>query len=106
MIMEVSKRDISFSDNPAEDDGSRELWGATSLFYRPCYSRHPGVRQSSVSLEPDVVFTEEAHRDVAPTSKVKRFTDNTVSKGAVTAQQATDWIARVRFPAGALGFSS
>lgn len=113
----VGKRDFSVSDNPAARDGSREHGGVPCLLHRTRDSWHAGVRQSSVALESDALFTEEAHRDVAPVTQVrciKCFTthlydnrrakrsDITVSNGLVAAWPV-EWTARVAFPPGVLG---
>lgn len=73
MMMQIIKRDILLSDNPAEDDSGREHGGVQSLFYRPCHSRLSGIREGSVTLEPNALFTEEAYSDVAPVTQVKDF---------------------------------
>jgi hypothetical protein len=66
-----NKRDISFSDNPAEDDSGREHGPTQSLLYRPCHSRLSGIGKGTIALEPNAVFSEEAYSDVAPIAQVK-----------------------------------
>lgn len=73
MRKEINKRDILLSDNPAEDDRGREHRRTQSLLYRPCHSRLSGIREGSVTLEPNALVIEEAYSDVAPITQVKGF---------------------------------